>query len=306
MNKILQTVLQKSQKLVTELQYQARLLKNNGNLPVLDANDNYIVDALVNEGVFVTSLEALSLPMTPLLLKAAEGLLPDIETALSVHSPGHTNSYNTYAIRACYNKIAKEYPDLFLWGLEERLLNIVENYIGLPVTCIGVDFRKEIPQENGRNLGTKLWHRDGEDCREVKILIYFNDVFDDSIVFEYIPRRSTPSELEIIYKSIYLFKTIHKSIYTDEEMKKFVPQSEWKPCPGTAGTVIFAATDGIFHHGKLPVGTGGRKDRFLIAYAYTSRQPENPDFCKRHFSREGLNLLESKLSERQREYVFWY
>jgi hypothetical protein len=94
-------------------------VKNSGNLPALDVNDSYVVDALVNEGVFVTSLEALSLPSTPLLLKAAEGLLPDIEKALSVDSPGHTNSYNTYTARACYNKIAKEYPDLFLWGLEE-------------------------------------------------------------------------------------------------------------------------------------------------------------------------------------------
>ena len=306
MNKLLKTVLQKSQKVVAELKYQTRLLKNNGNLPALDVNDSYIVDALVNEGVYVTSLESLALPSTPLLLKAAEGLFPDIETAFSVDSPGFTNTHNTYAVRACYTQIAKEYPDLFLWGLEERLLNIAENYIGLPVSCLGVDFRKEIPHENGRNVGTKLWHRDGEDCRELKILIYFNDVFDDSIVFEYIPRGLSPSELKIIYKSIYLFKTIHKSIYTDEEMKKFVPQSEWKPCPGPSGTVIFAATDNIFHHGKLPIGTGVRKDRFLIAYAYTSRQPENPVFCKRHFSREGLDLLESKLSERQREYVYWH
>jgi len=179
------------------LKYQTRLLKNNGNLPALDVNESYIVDALVNEGVFVTSLEALSLPSTPLLLKAAEGLLTDIETALPVDSSSHTNSYNIYTVCTCYNKIAKEYPDLFLWRVEEPLLNIAENYIGLPVACIGVDFRKEIPHENGRNLGTKLWHREGEDCRKVKILIYFNEVFDDSIVFEYIPRRLSPSELKM-------------------------------------------------------------------------------------------------------------
>jgi hypothetical protein len=79
MNKLLKTVLQKSQKVVAELKYQTRLLKNNGNLPALDVNEIYIVDALVNEGVYVTSLEGLSLPSTPLLLKAAEGLLPDDE-----------------------------------------------------------------------------------------------------------------------------------------------------------------------------------------------------------------------------------
>jgi hypothetical protein len=76
---------------------------------------------------YVTSLESLALPSTPLLLKAAEGLLPDIETAFSVDSPGHTNSNNTYAVRACYTKIAKEYPDLFLWGMEKRLLNFRRN-----------------------------------------------------------------------------------------------------------------------------------------------------------------------------------
>jgi hypothetical protein len=53
---MLKTILQKSQKVVGELKYQTRLLKNNGNLPALDVNDSYIVDALVNEGVYVTSL----------------------------------------------------------------------------------------------------------------------------------------------------------------------------------------------------------------------------------------------------------
>ena len=41
------------------MKYQTRLLKNNGNLPALDVNDSYIVDALVNEGVFVTSFAKL-------------------------------------------------------------------------------------------------------------------------------------------------------------------------------------------------------------------------------------------------------
>ncbi|HEY9848478.1 MAG TPA: hypothetical protein V6D28_03395 [Leptolyngbyaceae cyanobacterium] len=289
---------------MSELKYKVRLAQNNGNLPNLNPEDAQIVDALNTEGVCITSLENLGLPSTPDLLKAVDGLLPEIKASFAADSPGFTNTRNTYIVRASYDKIAAEYPDIFLWGLQERLLNIAENYIGLPVAFLGVDLKKDIAYEAGRNVGSKRWHRDGEDCREFKIMVYLSDVFQDTISFDYIPRYLTPSFWEILHKSIFSFKTIYKSIYSDEQMEKFVPPSEWKSCYGPAGTVIFAGTDGIFHRGQLPEGAA--KDRLSLQYTYTSRQPENPVFCKRHFSKKGLLMLENKLSLRQKECVFWY
>lgn len=301
---MLKTVVDKSKIALCELKYKAKVAQNAQNLPALSLEDSQIVDALNTEGVLITSLEKLALPSTPQLFAALDRVLPEIKSSFAVDSPGFTNSRNTYIVRADYDKIAREYSDIFLWGLQERLLDLAENYIGLPVAFLGVDLKKDIAYEAGRGIGSKRWHRDGEDCREFKIMVYLNDVFEDTISFDYIPRYLTPSLGKIIYNSIFHFKTFYKSIYTDEQMKQLVPSSEWKSCHGPAGTVIFAGTDGIFHRGQLP--KGAVKDRLSLQYTYTSRQPENPIFCKRHFSKQGLLLLENKLSRRQKECVFWY
>ncbi|MEA5497270.1 2OG-Fe(II) oxygenase [Limnoraphis robusta Tam1] len=301
---MLKTFLDKSKIAVSELKFKVRSAQYSGKLPSLSPDDRQIVDALDAEGVLITSLDHLALPFTPQLLQAIDGLLPEVKSAFAADSPGFTNAKNTYIVRASYDKIAAEYPEIFLWGLQDRLLDIAENYIGLPVAFLGVDLKKDIAYEAGRDVGSKRWHRDGEDCREFKIMIYLSDVAEDTISFDYIPRYLTPSLLEIIYKSILIFKTPYKSIYTDEQMEHFVSSSEWKSCYGPTGTVIFAGTDGIFHRGQLP--KGAVKDRLALQYTYTSRQPENPTFCKRHFSQKGLLILKDKLSERQKECVFWY
>jgi hypothetical protein len=273
---------------LSELAYQVELLKHRSNLPKLFPTELQIVDALKNEGVFVTSLDALSLPYTSLLLKAVESLLPNIETVFSSDLVGYFR-FDSHTVHVNYPQMARNYPDIFLWGLQERILNIVENYIGLPVAFLGTDLRKDIAK--GKDVGSRRWHKDGEDRRVIRIIIYLNDVFDDGVAFEYIPKHLNLSNLT-------------KNLYLDEEIRKIVPTSYLKPCLGSAGTVVFAATSSIFHHGKVFVEPG--TDRLALFFAYTSRQPKRPEICKPHFSKEGMNLLEGKLSKRQRECVFWY
>ena len=104
------------------------------NLPILSPTDLNVVENLRREGVFVTSLEALNIPSTPLLLHAAKTLIPKIPT---------TAKKNDYVVHASSEQIL-EYPEIFLWGIEERILNIVENFIGLPVPYHGSYFRRDI------------------------------------------------------------------------------------------------------------------------------------------------------------------
>lgn len=175
-----------------------------------------------------------------------------------------------------------------MWGLENRILDILENYYGVPVACIGANLRRDIA--NQQQIGTRLWHLDGEDRKVIKIGIYLHDVGSENGPFEYIPRRFTPS-----YRS---FKHINYAI-TDEAMNKVVPASKWKSCLGSAGTVIFADNAKIFHHGKIP-----ESDRYTLFYAYTSRKPKRPEHCRVSPWREGLPLLAGKLSTRQQASIW--
>jgi hypothetical protein len=157
----------------SELAYKAALEKHVTKLPVLSPADLTFVDTFKREGIFITSLEALGIPSTPLILNAAKKLLPRIPKTLD-------RIKNEYVVHATSTQIM-EYPELFLWGSEERLLSIVENYLGLPVAYHGLYFRRDLANEI--QVKSRLWHLDMEDRRSVKIIVYLNDVGETHLIY---------------------------------------------------------------------------------------------------------------------------
>lgn len=270
-------------KVPSELAYKVALEKYVGNLPVLSPTDFTLFDALRHEGIFVTSLKALAIPSTPLLIDAAKRLLPKIPKILS-------SNKNEYVVHATSAQIM-DYPELFLWGLEERLLNIVENCIGLPLAYHGLYFRRDLA--NNVKVKSRQWHIDMEDRRVIKIIVYLNDISDDGGPFQYIPKPLT----SVLSRSL----KYNYGYISDETVKSVIPTSDWKSCLGPSGTVIFADTGSILHRGKVPVVS----DRFSLFFDYTSRQPKHPYYCKSSLSKDELLVIATKLSKRQRECIFW-
>ena len=268
----------------TELTYKAAVEEYADNLPTLSPADFSIVQTLQREGVCVTSLEELKIPSTPLLINSAKKIIPKLITV----NPSNRKEYSIHATPAQI----MEYPEIFLWGLEERLLNIVENYLGLPVAYHGSYFRRELV--NGIQIKTRRWHTDMEDYRLLKIIIYLNDVTDNDGPFQYIPKHLTSLvKHSLNYKYGYI---------PDQRMLSVVTPSHWKQCIGSTGTVIFVDTGSIFHRGKLPVAL----ERFAIFFDYTSRQPKRPYYCKSSLPKDDLLLLAKNLSEPQKKCLFWH
>ena len=181
-----------------------------------------MVDSLRHEGAFVTSLKVLETPSTSLVITSAEKLLPEL---LAFSSNGQ------HSISLPFPKLMN-HPEIFLWGLEERLLNIVENYIGLPVLYHGADFRREIA--DGQAIGPRQWHLDVEDYRMVKIILYLNEVGLNGGPFEYISRYSTSSLCQTLKYS--------SGFVPDEVIKTVIPTSNWKSCTGRSGTLTLSDT----------------------------------------------------------------
>ncbi|MEB3252702.1 MAG: hypothetical protein VKO01_11290 [Cyanobacteriota bacterium] len=184
--------------------------------------------------------------------------------------------------------IAADYPDIYLWGLQQKLLTLVTHYIYQPITYLSVNLRRDIA--NGQQVGTRVWHRDGEDHRMLKIIIYLNDTDQDGGPFEYIPKAITPGQ-EVLNSGASL---------VNDEMAKVVPQQLWKACPGSAGTVIFADTAAVWHHGKVP-----QRGRYSLFFTYTSRRPRWIEPYLGNFKPENAQRLLAPLSLRQRRYVLW-
>jgi hypothetical protein len=266
-----------------ERNYETAVKQHSANLPVLSVADFNLVESIRREGVVVTSLEALSIPHTEKMFLATQKLMPEIAKSVSAEE-------HEYVVHASSEQMM-QHPEIFMWGLEKRLLSIVENYIGLPVAYHGAYFRRDLANSVERK--SRLWHIDVEDRRILKVIVYLNDVDDNCGPFQYIPQSLTSTVTRSLkYKHGYI---------QEKRLENVLSPSLWKSCTGSAGTVVFAATSKIFHRGKIPVD----QDRFTIFFDYTSRQPTYPFYCKSSLPWEDLRSLAANFSEHQKQCVFW-
>lgn len=262
---MLQTIQGKISGLNSELSYRLALVKHARNLPALLERDGLIVDALKRDGACVTSLAELGLPSTTQLLQAANSYLPSMVTPRDSHAG--------YKLPQIYT--VTDLPEFFVWGIEERLQNIIENYIGLPIAFHGVHLRKDFP--NDQQLQTLLWHKDSEDRRIIKVIIYLNDVTEKHGYFEYVPMRYSLLDKLRDYRVDYeLWRTNYLGI-NDEKLSKIIPKSAWKSCPGKAGTVIFVDPRKVLHHGTIRT-----EERSTLFFVYTAKSPKRPELCTQY------------------------
>lgn len=246
-----------------ELGYRVKLWQHAKNLPALEEGDRLIVDSLKNEGIYITNLAELGLSSTSQLLDASRSLLPTMGT--TNYSESEQNPPEIFVVT--------DLPEFYNWGKEQRLLNIIENYIELPVAYHGVHLRKDFANKD--QFATLLWHRDIEDRRVLKIIVYLSDVEEKHGPFEYVPLHLTSMYQLNYYRIKYKIK--NSGGINDETLNQIIPKSAWKSCPGAAGTVILADTRRLLHHGTLRT-----EERSTLFFAYTANPPKKPKLCT-HF-----------------------
>lgn len=266
-----------------EIAYQIAVNQHKQNLPTISKDDTEIVEKINNEGVVVTSLDNLGIVSNLQLLQTAKHLASQMKP--------HLNSdHNKFVVHANAQQMI-ENSEIFLWGLEQRLLNIVEHYLGLSVAYHGAYFRRDIA--NKLEKGSRLWHIDSEDRKVLKIIVYINDVSENHGPFQYLP----PSLTSHVVKSLkYTYGYI-----SNKTMQKFVSPSNYKSCIGNSGTVIFAGTGSIFHRGKTPEVS----DRFTIFFDYTSRRKKELSYINNSLPHQDLVKLSQNLCESQKQCLFW-
>lgn len=261
--------------------HEARLRRHRPALPPLEPRDQSLVDELVHEGVAITTLDEMGLGN----IQRVKDDLGRLAATLEI-MPRHGSG----TIRIAKDLMVSE-TVIWRWGLTERLLDIVENYIGLPVRYRALpDVRCELA--NGEASGVRQWHRDVADHRQLKILIWLRGVDDSGGPFEYIPiKRTEDASRALCYVSGYVGQV---------QMAQVVPEREWRACQGPAWTVVLADTAKIFHRAKPPTVN----DRYSVTFSYTShhvimKSPARP------LGSEQLEQLARGLSRRQRACLPW-
>ena len=224
----------------------------------LSAFDRTILEGLEIHGTVVTHIDALSkagYPWVQDVLRFGPALFEQLNARVGkgyvVHVPG--------------SRIEAS-PEPLMWGLNERFLDIVEAYIGLPAAYRGLTARRDIA--NGDQTATRLWHRDGEDARILKLIVYLNDVeCADDGAFEYIPKS--------LLSSTDGLTVFDGNRISDADIDRVVPKDQQKLCLGPAGTVILTDTCSVFHKGAV----GKRRDRYTLFYPFNSFAPLSPRDC---------------------------
>lgn len=262
----------------SELHYRADRDAYRSHLPPGSADDP-LLKALQRDGVVMTT--AVELGLSDVV--AAVG--PLVKELLEIPTPPDLPATHLAGdrMRTC--------PEVFRWGATDRILDLIERYLELPVAYHGVYLRRDMAVE--RAAASNQWHLDMEDRRVIKLVVYLTDVEDGDGSFQYLPRE----------QSVELRRALGPNyrVGPDQQMSKFVPDSEWRTAKGPAGTVLISDTAVLYHKGRRPE----KKDRVTLFYDYTSRQPLHPFYCKSAMPRSVLEELTKGMGGRAHDAVFW-
>lgn len=257
---------------------------------ILDDAERTIVRALFAHGVHVTTLDEIGLPETDDMLAEATELSAEMQ-ARSKFEPHRQKS-----ILAANADDLLARPRLFHWGLNKRLLDIAEAYLRTSCAYDGVDFHYSIA--DGRATSTRVWHRDREDERQLKVILYVNDVSDAGGPFEIVRPEFQPLlEASLPWRYAKVAPADLDRLAAGLDAENMI-----RSCAGPRGTVIFVDTARCHHHGKPPT----RDDRSALFFSYFSRRPAHPFCCQRSpISYDQLVALASSLPDRERACALW-
>jgi hypothetical protein len=265
-------------RLLTRRRHEARLAAHAPKLPRLSELAQGLAAELRTTGVLQRPLSALEIAGTDQMLTGLATLVNELKAL-----PANGNNAPRLPIARLL-----EFPEIYLWGLDERLLDLVEGYIGLPVHYHGADLRREIA--DGVTNDVRQWHIDAEDHRMFKIIAYLNDVTEVGGPFEYMTRQTSERAARALrYVSGFV---------PDAAMEKVMPRGDWRAAVGPAFTANLADTCAVFHRAKPPT----KIDRYSITFSWTSRSPMKT-YASMPMAEETYDSLTRRLSARQRACV---
>jgi hypothetical protein len=264
-----------------EASYERAKRLHQAHLPSLRESDARIVEDLKKSGVSITSLEAME-------LDGVNTLLADAYALVAQHSPWTQSFQANGADLVAHDKIIR-------WGLSDRLLDIAENYLGVPVGYDGANVY--FTKADGMEAGQRRWHRDAEDRRMLKIALYLNDVEEDGGPLQVLRRQLPDHDRMVRGKFPVLSQEKLETALGD-----FDPDRDVVTCTGKAGTMIFADTAALYHRGK----PASARDRCAIFFNYMNRAPLRPFRCERStISRPQARRLAASMPQRQRDCLLW-
>jgi ectoine hydroxylase-related dioxygenase (phytanoyl-CoA dioxygenase family) len=145
-------------------------------------------------------------------------------------------------------------------GLNKRLLDIANTYLGMWTKLEYVDVWYTPAADETERKSSQRWHRDFNDRHLLKAFLYLVDVDEATGPFEYVPRSAPGGELDHLWP----WRPLGDNYPPDDELAARI-EGRSVSFVAPKGTLIFCNTSG-FHRGGFASG----KPRTLATVTYSS------------------------------------
>lgn len=151
---------------------------------------------------------------------------------------------------------------LFELATSPEVVDLVNSYLGLWSRLIYFDMWHTVPMMTSTRVLSQRWHRDPEDCKKIRIFLYYKEVDEEAGPMEYF----AGSQMGGPYEHLFPWQDPLNTPYPPEgAIDKAMPPSKHVILKGGPGTLIFCDTAGL-HRG----GIATTKPRILATAAYVT------------------------------------
>jgi hypothetical protein len=234
--------------------------------PALDTVQQDVVERLRTDGYAVVPFSRLVPDMWSELETKAGRFIAETEAELAREREGEESGLRRrpgkeFVVRKYAYDVRLGLDDPWLrLGLNKRLLDIANTYLGMWTKLEYVDVWYTPPADEEERKSSQRWHRDFNDRHLLKAFLYLVDVDEQTGPFEYVPRSAPGSELDHLWP----WRPLGDNYPPDDELaEKIAGRAVTFTAP--EGTLIFCNTSG-FHRGGLATG----KPRVLATVTYSS------------------------------------
>ena len=234
--------------------------------PVLDELQQGVLDQLRPEGYATIPFSELAPELWSELEQEAARFVAETETELAREKEGSESALRRregkeFLVRKYAYDVELSLDDPWLrLGLNTRMLDIANAYLGMWAKLEYVDVWYTPPLEDPERRSSQRWHRDFNDRHLLKAFLYLVDVDEETGPFEYVPRTAPGNELEHLWP----WRPLGENYPPEQELaEKIADRTVSFTAP--KGTIIFCNTCG-FHRGGFATG----KARALATVTYSS------------------------------------
>ncbi|TSC63121.1 MAG: hypothetical protein G01um101448_106 [Parcubacteria group bacterium Gr01-1014_48] len=173
-----------------------------------------------------------------------------------------------YNIDLIESKVLDLKNPIYTWALNEKILQIANEYMGMYVKFRGVRLWASLPVPPGApETASQRWHRDLDDRQLMKTFVYFDDVDETAGPLHYIRESHGAGTWNSVFPTPFPLG----SYPPPGAIEKVIPKEYITKAVGKAGTLIFCDTSG-FHKG----GYCTKKNRYMLFCLYASAATIDP------------------------------